>query len=152
MKFRLTLTKRWPLTRRRRQPGKICRRWRGTNGFVGSFRQNRKRRAVAEFNARSRICRPANAAPVVGPAVRIGDRARRSGSRNEPARPPGPRPEWIVGVILSFAYMVRLQRAFMSSLGPLSGSARVLRAQSSAGCPVLVGIFEPSVILPRDFK
>jgi len=59
---------------------------------------------------------------------------------------------WVVGVILSIAYMVRLQRAFMSSLGPLSGSARVLHAQSSAGCPVLVGIFKPSVILPRDFK
>jgi bla regulator protein blaR1 len=59
---------------------------------------------------------------------------------------------WVVGAVLFLAYMARLQRTFMSSLGALSGSVGVLRAEGSAGCPALVGVFKPRIILPADFK
>jgi beta-lactamase regulating signal transducer with metallopeptidase domain len=59
---------------------------------------------------------------------------------------------WAAGAALSLAYMVRLQCAYMGSLGVLSRSIGILRAQGSAGCPALVGVFRPAVILPADFK
>ena len=58
---------------------------------------------------------------------------------------------WCAGVALCFLYLAGLQRAFISSLGALSGSRGVLRAQTSAGCPALIGVFAPKVVLPNDF-
>lgn len=43
------------------------------------------------------------------------------------------------------------QRAFVRSLGKLSGARCVWRAERSAGCPVLLGVFSPTLILPADF-
>ncbi len=59
---------------------------------------------------------------------------------------------WCAGAALFVAYLVGLQRAYLISLGTLSGSRGVLRAQASAGCPALVGVFRPKVILPADFE
>jgi hypothetical protein len=59
---------------------------------------------------------------------------------------------WVVGAALFVFYLAALQRAFVNSLGALSGSRCVLRAERSGGCPALLGIFRPKVILPVDFE
>jgi bla regulator protein BlaR1 len=59
---------------------------------------------------------------------------------------------WLVGAALSVLYLAGLQRAFVNSLGTLSGSRCVLRAERSAGCPALLGVLRPKIILPVDFE
>jgi len=59
---------------------------------------------------------------------------------------------WVVGAALFVLYLAGLQRAFVSSLGTLSGSRCVLRAARSAGCPVLLGVLRPKIVLPVDFE
>lgn len=58
---------------------------------------------------------------------------------------------WGAGAVLFALYLGGLQHAFIRSLGALSGSRSVLRAESSAGCPALLGVLRPKVILPADF-
>ena len=59
---------------------------------------------------------------------------------------------WEVGSALFLLYLAGLQYAFLRSLGTLTNSRGMLRAACCAGCPVLVGIFRPKVILPADFE
>jgi bla regulator protein BlaR1 len=59
---------------------------------------------------------------------------------------------WGVGSALFLLYVAGLQYAFLRSLGPLTHFRGMLRAASCAGCPALVGIFRPKVILPADFE
>lgn len=59
---------------------------------------------------------------------------------------------WIAGTALFVLYLAGLQRAFVNSLGLVSGSRCVLRAERSEGCPALLGVFRPKVILPLDFE
>ena len=59
---------------------------------------------------------------------------------------------WGVGAALFVAYIVGLQRAFVKGLGTLSDFEGTLRAQTSAGCPALIGVFRPTVVLPDDFE
>jgi bla regulator protein BlaR1 len=59
---------------------------------------------------------------------------------------------WGVGSALFILYVASLQYAFLRSLGALTHSRGMLRATSCAGCPALVGIFRPKVILPADFE
>ena len=59
---------------------------------------------------------------------------------------------WVVGAALFVVYLAGLQRAFVSSLGTLSGSRCVLRAARSAGCPALLGVLRPKIVLPVDFE
>jgi beta-lactamase regulating signal transducer with metallopeptidase domain len=59
---------------------------------------------------------------------------------------------WCVGAGLFLVYLAGVQRAFVGSLGALSGSRRVLRAERSAGCPALLGILRPRIVLPADFE
>jgi bla regulator protein BlaR1 len=59
---------------------------------------------------------------------------------------------WFVGAALFVLYLGGLQRAFVGSLGTLSGSRCVLRAARSAGCPALLGVLRPKIILPVDFE
>ncbi len=59
---------------------------------------------------------------------------------------------WLAGAALFVLYLAGLQRAFVNSLGTLSGSRCVLRAARSAGCPALLGILRPRIILPVDFE
>jgi hypothetical protein len=45
------------------------------------------------------------------------------------------------------------QRRFMRSLGTLAPlDAQLLRAQSNAGCPALIGVWRPRIVLPADFE
>lgn len=59
---------------------------------------------------------------------------------------------WVAGAALFVFYLAGLQRAFVNSLGALSGSRCVLWAERSGGCPALLGVLRPKVILPVDFK
>jgi beta-lactamase regulating signal transducer with metallopeptidase domain len=59
---------------------------------------------------------------------------------------------WAAGAALFCLYLAGLQRAFVKSLGTLSGSRCVLRATQSAGCPALLGVLRPKIILPIDFE
>jgi bla regulator protein BlaR1 len=59
---------------------------------------------------------------------------------------------WAVGATLFVLYLAGLQRSFVNSLGALSGSRCVLRAERSRGCPALLGVLRPKVILPVDFE
>jgi beta-lactamase regulating signal transducer with metallopeptidase domain len=58
---------------------------------------------------------------------------------------------WIVGAALCASYLAGVQRAFVMSLGVLSGPRSVLRAQHTAGCPALLGVIRPKIVLPADF-
>jgi bla regulator protein blaR1 len=59
---------------------------------------------------------------------------------------------WFLGAAFFVIYLIGLQRAFVNSLGTLSGSRCVLRAERPGGCPALVGVLRPRVILPPDFE
>ncbi len=59
---------------------------------------------------------------------------------------------WGVGSAFFLLYLAGLQYAFVRSLGTLTHSRGMLRAASCAGCPALVGIFRPKIILPADFE
>ena len=59
---------------------------------------------------------------------------------------------WCLGAALFSVYLAGLQRAYLRSLGTLAGSRGVLRATASSGCPALVGVFRPRIILPVDFE
>ena len=59
---------------------------------------------------------------------------------------------WGAGAALCAWYLLGVQRAFVKSLGIVSGLHCVLRAEHSVGCPALVGVLRPKVILPADFR
>jgi beta-lactamase regulating signal transducer with metallopeptidase domain len=59
---------------------------------------------------------------------------------------------WGAGAAIFALYLVGLQRTFVRSLGTLSGLRCVLRAEHSVGCPALIGVLRPKVILPADFR
>jgi len=59
---------------------------------------------------------------------------------------------WVVGAALFVLYLTGLQRVFVNSLGTLSGTRCVLRAEHSGGCPALLGVLRPKIILPVDFE
>jgi beta-lactamase regulating signal transducer with metallopeptidase domain len=72
-------------------------------------------------------------------------------ARSSPDWPAWALGAWGTGAALFVSYLGALQRAFIRSLGTLSGSRSVLRAENSAGCPALLGVVRPKVILPADF-
>jgi beta-lactamase regulating signal transducer with metallopeptidase domain len=59
---------------------------------------------------------------------------------------------WGVGAGLFIAYFIGLQRAFVRGLGTLSDFNGGLRARTAAGCPALIGILKPKIVLPADFE
>jgi beta-lactamase regulating signal transducer with metallopeptidase domain len=59
---------------------------------------------------------------------------------------------WATGTVLFVLYLAALQRVFVRSLGKLRGSRCVVQAERSAGCPALLGVLRPKIILPLDFK
>ena len=59
---------------------------------------------------------------------------------------------WLVGACVMFAMLLRKQRAFSRSLGPLTvGPGGLHRSQSAAG-PMLLGIWRPIIVVPPDFE
>jgi beta-lactamase regulating signal transducer with metallopeptidase domain len=59
---------------------------------------------------------------------------------------------WCTGAALLAVYLAAQQRAFVKSLGGLSASRCVLRSARSNGCPALLGVLRPKIILPVDFR
>jgi bla regulator protein BlaR1 len=59
---------------------------------------------------------------------------------------------WGIGAAIFVAYIAGLQRAFEKGLGTLSDSTGTLRAQTAVGCPALIGILRPKIVLPGDFE
>ena len=59
---------------------------------------------------------------------------------------------WCTGAAFFAAYLALQQRAFVKSLGRLSGSRCVFRTACPGGCPVLLGVLWPKIILPADFE
>ncbi len=59
---------------------------------------------------------------------------------------------WATGAGIFCAYFAGLQRTYVKGLGQLSESRGTLRAASSAGCPALLGVLWPRVVLPDDFE
>jgi bla regulator protein BlaR1 len=59
---------------------------------------------------------------------------------------------WCAGAVVFAICLAALQLTFVRSLGTLSGSRRVLRAQHGAACPAVLGVLRPRIILPPDFE
>lgn len=59
---------------------------------------------------------------------------------------------WAVGAAIFACYLIAIQRSFLRRLGRLSGASCVLRAERSTGCPVLIGVLRPKIVLPADFR
>jgi beta-lactamase regulating signal transducer with metallopeptidase domain len=59
---------------------------------------------------------------------------------------------WGVGAVTCLALFLGLQRAYVRGLGKLSEDGGTLRAETCAGCPALLGILRPKVVLPSDFE
>ncbi|MBS0569789.1 MAG: TonB family protein [Proteobacteria bacterium] len=60
---------------------------------------------------------------------------------------------WLLGMVVCAALFLRQQRRYLRTLGGLSLNAdRTFRAQTTAGCPALVGAWRPRIVLPTDFE
>jgi TonB family protein len=60
---------------------------------------------------------------------------------------------WLLGAIGCASLFVRQQRHFVRSLGYLSTcDDGIAQAQTTAGCPALVGAWRPRIVLPADFE
>ena len=60
---------------------------------------------------------------------------------------------WLLGALAMFAALAAQQRRFTRGLGHLSAAGDgTLRAQTSSGCPALLGAWQPRVVLPADFE
>jgi bla regulator protein blaR1 len=60
---------------------------------------------------------------------------------------------WLLGTFIALRGVLMQQRLFVRALGRLSViDGDVMRAQSSRGCPALVGAIHPRIVLPVDFE
>ncbi|HZW52027.1 MAG TPA: M56 family metallopeptidase, partial [Rudaea sp.] len=60
---------------------------------------------------------------------------------------------WLFGTVGCAVLFVRQQRRFVRSLGHLSScDDDTVHAQTTAGCPALVGAWRPRIVLPADFE
>lgn len=60
---------------------------------------------------------------------------------------------WLFGIAACATLFLRQQRRFVRALGSLSsGDNRTFRAQTTAGCPALIGAWRPRIVLPADFE
>jgi beta-lactamase regulating signal transducer with metallopeptidase domain len=60
---------------------------------------------------------------------------------------------WLAGTALAVLAFTLQQRRFIRGLGTLSKVGnRTVRAQTTAGCPALVGAWRPQIVLPFDFE
>jgi bla regulator protein blaR1 len=60
---------------------------------------------------------------------------------------------WLLGAGIACLLFVRQQRRFVRGLGQLSAANdETLRAQTTAGCPALLGAWRPRVVVPVDFE
>ena len=60
---------------------------------------------------------------------------------------------WIAGAVATLLVFLWQQRRFVRSLGRLDALHGGLhRAQTTHGCPVLVGVWRPRIVVPADFE
>jgi bla regulator protein blaR1 len=60
---------------------------------------------------------------------------------------------WAGGLMAAAGLLMWQQRRFVRALGRLSAEGeRMVRAETSAGCPALVGAWRPRIVLPVDFE
>ncbi|MEO7325848.1 MAG: TonB family protein [Dokdonella sp.] len=60
---------------------------------------------------------------------------------------------WLAGAIATWLIFVWRQRRFVRGLGRLEAlHGGVHRAQATRGCPVLVGVWRPRIVVPADFE
>lgn len=60
---------------------------------------------------------------------------------------------WLLGTVVAFTVFAWQQRRFVRGLGRLSAAGdRTMRAQTTAGCPALLGAWRPRVVVPADFE
>jgi bla regulator protein BlaR1 len=60
---------------------------------------------------------------------------------------------WVLGACIALIGLLLQQRNFVRALGRLSAiGADMLRAESTSGCPALVGAIRPRIVLPVDFE
>lgn len=60
---------------------------------------------------------------------------------------------WLLGLVVCTALFIRQQRSFVRALGNLSPrDDGTSHAQTTAGCPALVGAWRPRIVLPADFE
>jgi TonB family protein len=60
---------------------------------------------------------------------------------------------WLLGAAIVFLLFAHQQRRFVRGLGQLSvANDETLRAQTTAGCPALLGAWHPRVVVPADFE
>jgi beta-lactamase regulating signal transducer with metallopeptidase domain len=59
---------------------------------------------------------------------------------------------WAIGATIVFAGLTLQQRRFIHSLGLLASvGGNVYRAAGSVGCPAIVGLLRPRIVVPVDF-
>ncbi|HEY7871115.1 MAG TPA: TonB family protein [Rudaea sp.] len=60
---------------------------------------------------------------------------------------------WLLGLVVCAALFIRQQRSFVRALGNLSPrDDGTSQAQTTAGCPALIGAWRPRIVLPVDFE
>ncbi len=59
---------------------------------------------------------------------------------------------WASGSLLMLFYVVRRQRVFIRSLGPMTAMPDGTHRSSSVRTPLLVGAWHPRIVLPLDFE
>lgn len=60
---------------------------------------------------------------------------------------------WLLGAIVAAALLARQQRRFVRALGRLARRADgTFRAQATAGCPALLGVWRSRIVVPADFE
>jgi bla regulator protein blaR1 len=60
---------------------------------------------------------------------------------------------WTLGALMVLSEFIRQQNRFVRSLGRLTIVDReIVRAQTTVGCPALVGAWRPWIVLPTDFE
>ena len=60
---------------------------------------------------------------------------------------------WLCGAVGALLYFARQQRRFVRGLGRLASvDVDAVRAETSAGCPALLGALRPRIVLPVDFE
>ena len=94
--------------------------------------------------------------PIVAPAPVASASVQSIALAPAPATPFDPLPwfalAWLFGAVACVLLFARQQRRFVRSLGNLAPDGdRTFLAQTTAGCPALVGAWRPRIVLPADF-
>jgi beta-lactamase regulating signal transducer with metallopeptidase domain len=60
---------------------------------------------------------------------------------------------WMLGAAATLLWFILQQRSYLASLGQLAPAENgIVYAQTDSGCPALIGVLRPRIVLPRDFE